>query len=120
MGHRVSEAFSLQEIADLWRRGELDPCLGGVHGHWRIRELEPFVTHRTRRFIDPELEQRMESEGFGEEPIIVRITRDSMEVMQDAERLRLAEIIFGRGFLVPVRFMFLESRDGMPILRPSG
>lgn len=103
----ISEAYSLQEIADLWCQGDLEACSSPIHGYWRIREIEPYVTHRTiRSKVD---QDRMEIDGFGDEPIVIEIKRNGLEVLRDAERLKMAETLFGRGFLVPVRFVFRTS-----------
>lgn len=108
MGHHISESYSLPEIANLWQHGEIEYDCSSLHGYWRVREIEPFITEKTRRSDEDDLKSNMIDEGFHpDNPIVIDIHSDgTIEVFRDRDRLEFAIEIYGNALLVPVRFRF--------------
>jgi hypothetical protein len=109
MVFNVNEAYSVEEIAELWRGG-IRVNSSDVHGHWRVRELEPYADHTVKSKL-PADEIRRELEDGQPTPVRIVLYRNGTlpRIISDPTYLKIAAEMFGRGYLLPVKFITHES-----------
>ena len=112
----ITEAYSIEEIAALWADGELQRSSNEIHGWWRIREIEPYLTNETRRSAEDleSLENEIEDQGYDHRyPVKIALYKDGSppEVISESDRVLITKKILSRKTLIPVRFVFRDSHE---------